>query len=116
VSSQVKSLDLVNKILESMYSMEEALQKAEKRVEEDATKLVALAEEYSRKFQAAADEFLAELRRKVDEAVAEEIKKIEWRYEEERKKKEAELARLAEANMDKAVRAALEELLGALRG
>ncbi|HIC99625.1 MAG TPA: hypothetical protein EYP08_08430 [Pyrodictiaceae archaeon] len=106
--------ELVNRILDAMYATEQALRKIEEDVEVEASKLVALAEEYASKFQKVAEEIINDIRAKVSSTVDLEIKLIEKRYKEARKREEEAIKRTAEANMEKAVKAALEELLGAV--
>jgi len=106
--------ELVNRILDVMYAAEQALKNVEENVEVEASKLVALAEEYAGKFQKVAEEVVNDIRTKVNSTVDLEIKLIEKKYEEARKREEEAIKRIAEANMEKAVKAALEELLGAV--
>ncbi|HIQ55902.1 MAG TPA: hypothetical protein EYH59_04390 [Pyrodictium sp.] len=106
--------ELVNRILDAMYATEQALRKIEEDVEVEASRLVALAEEYASKFQKVAEEIINDIRAKVSSTVDLEIKLIEKRYKEARKREEEAIKRTAEANMEKAVKAALEELLGAV--
>jgi len=106
--------ELVNRILDVMYAAEQALKKVEEDAEVKASKLVALAEEYASKFQKVAEEIVNDIRSKVNAAVDLEINSIMKKYEEARKREEEAIKRTAEANMEKAVKAALEELLGAV--
>jgi len=107
-------LEVVNKILDAVHAAEQALRKVEEDVEAEASKLVALAEEYASKFQKIAEEVVDDIRSKVNNILDREIKMITKKYEEIKKREEEKIKRTAEANMEKAVKAALEELLGAI--
>ena len=108
------ALELVNRILDVMYATEQTLKNVEENIEVEASKLIALAEEYASKFQKVAEEIANDIRVKVNSMLDLEIKLIEKKYEEARKRGEEAIKHTAEANMEKAVKAALEELLGAV--
>lgn len=108
------ALELVNRILDVMYATEQTLKNVEENIEVEASRLIALAEEYASKFQKVAEEIANDIRVKVNSMLDLEIKLIEKKYEEARKREEEAIKHTAEANMEKAVKAALEELLGAV--
>jgi len=105
---------IVNRMLDAMYAAEQALKSVEETIEVEASKLIALAEEYASKFQKVVEEVVNDVRAKVNSTLDLEMKLVKKRYEETKKREEEAIRRIAEANMEKAVKAALEELLGAV--
>ncbi len=107
--------EVVVRLLRAVKEFEDELHRVEKELEHDASSLLAAAEERARRLEVRAEEIVDSVRNEVARAVEEEVERVRREMEEKRKEVLGAVEVQARTNFEKAVQAALEVLVNAVR-
>ncbi len=107
--------EVVVRLLRAVKEFEDELHRVEKELERDANSLLAAAEERVRRLELRAEEIIDSTRSEVAKAVEEEIERVRREMEEKKKEVLGAIEVQARSNFEKAVEAALEVLVNAVR-